>query len=202
MPHKYRDTASTVPVRFDPTDRENALSAFCARAVLMDGYGEDSPTKGSKRLLAAVEELAARGVPVRPEAYMVLASRYTADGDEKEWTAADLLSFERRFAGVGPTLALGALLTDGLYAPRLPVAGPHVDEVALRLLESGDQERDLGLDLANMATLYLRDGEVSLIGAMDILTLPPRDTARPMIRQLAIPHIRWCLTAYQAARQM
>lgn len=201
MPDAYRDTAARVAVRFDPTDRENALSAFSARAVLMGGFGEDDPSAGSPRLVEVVRELADRGVAVRPESFLILAARYTAEGESRRWTSDDLISFERRYADVGPSLTLGALLTDGLHAPRLSVAGPHPDDVDLRLLESGEQEEELGLDLANMATIYLRDGGVSLLGAVDILTLPPRDSARRPIRELAIPHIQWCLAAYQAARQ-
>lgn len=193
--HQLLDT----PARFEPTNFEEVLAAFTARAYLGDKLDASEVLSGMSPLTEALLE---SGGPVSPTGALFFAE----ESARSETLDPQVLSaFEQYFIGVSPSIRLGALLCEGVGAPV-----PHYSEIDARELENHlarmwVRSQDLGLDLANMATLAVADldaggdGIYTLDRALRLLLVPATPAAGEVGPVLAREHMRWCVTAYQFA---
>lgn len=194
----YAEAAGAIECDFDPTDRAEALAALCARAVFQGTYGDDHPVVGSQRLADGVAALNTYDMSPRIVPFLT----YAAGHPNTRYTPDALVSFEHRFADHDPSLVLGACLGEGLGARAPQFTQVNDLELAQRLTDSGVEEEAAGVSLANMSTLYYTEGRYSLLRACRLLTLPPSPAVVAGIRQVALPHIEWCLRAYYGALEL
>lgn len=188
-----------VPVFFQPDYAEEAAAAMVARYLFLQTIDDRSVVDGTGAVHVALSAYRARGLRVRP-AILLTWLAMSAAGVDTAGGAGDLVDFEERFAGVGPSLALGALLAGGTAAAA-PPAGTVVeglDEAVEALARGTDGDAGAVLDLENMARAF-GTGDPSLHQAAVCLTGPPSGTAATVLRQRAMEHGRWCIAAYLRA---
>ncbi|MGP9760885.1 hypothetical protein [Corynebacterium sp. AOP12-C2-36] len=195
----YRDLVSSSS-DFDPTNYEETIAAFCARTVVLDTLGTQmaAAITGTPQIAAGVQAVHAAGLECHP-VDVLLFTAGILDEDAETPTSRDLVSFTRSFAGVSPSLRLGALLTHGLTAPVPGFSGVNVADLSERLTQAWDTQRTLGLHLENLASL---PQPYTLLRALRMLLVEQTPAAAAVAAGLARPHITWCLQAYQAALRL
>lgn len=185
-----------VPVQFSPDYAEEAAAAVVARALFLRTIDDRSVIDGSGDVAEALAAYRDRGLRVRPALLLTWLSM-RAEGMDNVGGADELVDFEARFAAVGPSLALGALLAEGTGA-QAPAADAVIDGVdeAVSALVWGD---GVELSLENMAVAF-STAPPSLHQAAVCLTGPPTKDAAAVLYDRALDHGQWCVEGYLRTR--